>query len=54
MVIRNDIISTTTVLMAVATSESVFFMPHFARIEVKPAKKAEQKANTTHIFCFSA
>ena len=31
------------VRMAVATVESVFRMPHLARIEVTPAKKAEPK-----------
>jgi len=34
-------ISTTTVRSAVATSESVFRIPHLARIEVSPAKNAE-------------
>lgn len=40
---------TTKVLMNVATLLSVFFIPHLARIEVIPAKKAERKANKTHI-----
>ena len=35
---------TTMVRMAVATSESVFEIPHFASIEVMPAKKAEPAA----------
>ena len=41
--------STTTVLTAVATSESVSFIPHLARIEVSPANKADIKAITSHI-----
>ena len=41
--------STTTVRIAVATEESVFRMPHFARIAVIPAKKAEAKAKNNHI-----
>ena len=48
-VIRNAMTSTTTVLVAVARLESVCFMPHFARTEVMPAKKAEPKANKIHI-----
>ena len=36
--------STTMVRTAVATVESVFRIPHFARIEVMPAKKAEPAA----------
>ena len=41
----SDIISTTIVRIAVATVESVFLIPHFARIAVAPAKKcgAERK-----------
>ncbi len=35
---------TTMVRMAVATSESVFEIPHFASTEVMPAKKAEPVA----------
>jgi len=35
--------------MAVATSESVFEIPHFASIEVIPAKKAEPVAYKIHI-----
>ena len=42
-------ISTTIVLIAVATSESVLLIPHFARIEVIPAKKAEPTAKPNHI-----
>ena len=34
-------IRTTTVRTAIATVESVFLIPHFARIEVTPAKNAE-------------
>ena len=41
--------STTMVLRAVATVESVFFIPHLANMEVRPAKKAERKANSTHM-----
>ena len=37
------------VLNAVATAESVFLMPHFARIEVIPAKNAERNASTIHM-----
>ena len=46
-------INTTIVLMAVATSESVFFIPHFARIDVKPANIAEKiavRCNATNLF----
>lgn len=35
--------------MAVATVESVFSIPHFARIDVSPEKKAEPNANISHI-----
>ena len=42
-------ISTTMVLKAVATLESVFLIPHFARIPVRPAKKADPNANKSHI-----
>ena len=42
--------NTTTVLRAVATSESVFLIPHFARIDVIPAKNADRTAITIHIF----
>ena len=45
----SDIISTTIVRIAVATVESVFLIPHFARIAVAPAKSAEPSANNTHI-----
>lgn len=38
-----------TVLMAVATVASVFFMPHFAKMAVSPEKTAEIAANKTHI-----
>ena len=37
------------VRMAVATSESVFEIPHFASMEVIPAKKAEPIAYIIHI-----
>ena len=43
-------IRTTTVRTAVATVESVFRIPHLARIEVTPAKNAEPIANKSHIF----
>ena len=42
-------INTTIVRIAVAASESVFLIPHFARIAVNPAKTAEPNANTIHI-----
>ena len=55
--IRNTITqenrSTTTVRRAVATVESVFWIPIFAKIEVSPAKKAEQTAYKSHIFYHS-
>ena len=41
--------STTIVLIAVATSESVFLIPHFASTEVIPVKNAERTAITSHI-----
>ena len=40
---------TTAVRTAVATVESVFLIPHFARIDVTPAKKAEPAAYRSHI-----
>lgn len=40
---------TTIVRIAVATSESVFFIPHFARTAVAPAKKADIIADMIHI-----
>ena len=42
--------STTMVRRAVAMSESVFFIPHFANIAVKPAKTDEPTAAKSHIF----
>lgn len=42
-------IVTAIVLIAVAVSESVFLIPHFARIDVMPAKNAEPAANMSHI-----
>lgn len=39
----------TIVRIAVATSESVFLIPHFARIDVSPAKKADSIAIISHI-----
>ena len=41
--------STMMVRSAVATVESVLRMPHLARMEVTPAKKAEPNASTTHM-----
>ena len=41
--------NTTIVRMAVAASESIFRIPHFARIDVNPAKTAEPNANKIHI-----
>ena len=38
-----------TVLTAVATVESVFLIPHFAKMEVRPAKMAEPNANKIHM-----
>ena len=40
--------------MAVATSESVFEIPHFASMEVIPAKKAEPIAYIIHISKFTS
>ncbi len=37
------------VLIAVAILELVCLMPHFAKMEVNPANRAEAKANTTHM-----
>lgn len=39
-----DMRSTTIVRIAVATVESVFLIPHFARMEVAPANSAEPTA----------
>lgn len=41
--------NTIVVRRAVAISESVFFMPHFARTAVRPAKRAEKTAIMIHI-----
>ncbi len=41
--------STITVRMAVATVESVRRTPHFARMAVSPAKRAEPNAKNIHI-----
>ena len=38
------------VLIAVATFESIFFIPIFAKIDVRPANNAELKANKSHIY----
>lgn len=40
---------TTSVRMAVATSESVLRMPHFARMDVRPAKSADATAAAIHV-----
>ena len=45
---------TTIVLIAVATSESVFFIPHFAKIVVRPAKTADSTAIIIHILNYSS
>lgn len=37
------------VRIAVATSESVFLIPHLAKMAVMPAKNVEPNANNTHI-----
>ena len=42
-------IKTTTVRIAVATSESVLRIPHFAKIAVTPAKNADNPAIIIHI-----
>ena len=44
-----DMRSTIIVRIAVATVESVFLIPHFARMEVAPANSAEPPAKSTHI-----
>ena len=43
-------ISTTIVRSAVATSESVFLIPHFANIAVRPANNADNAAIINHMF----
>jgi hypothetical protein len=43
---------TIMVLIAVAKSESVFLMPHFASMDVRPAKKADSAAITSHNIVF--
>ena len=47
--ISHEKISTTIVRIAVAASESVFLIPHFARTEVRPANSAEPNAKSIHI-----
>jgi len=42
--ISHEKINTTIVRTAVATVEFVFLIPHFARMEVTPAKNAEPNA----------
>ena len=37
------------VRIAVATSESVFLIPHLAKMAVMPAKNAEPNANNTYM-----
>jgi len=41
--------STTVVRSAVAVSESVFMIPHFAKTDVSPAEKADNIAIIIHI-----
>ena len=45
--------STTMVRIAVAMSESVFLIPHFARMAVNPAKTDDKIAAANHIFSSS-
>ena len=45
--------NTTIVRSAVATSESVFLMPHLARMAVSPANTAESTAINSHIISFT-
>lgn len=52
--ISHENTSTTIVRIAVATSESVLRMPHFARMVVIPAKKEKPIAYNIHIFCHLA
>ena len=40
---------TTMVRRAVATSESVLRIPHLAKIEVKPANRADRTAIKSHV-----
>ena len=47
--ISHEKTKTTTVRSAVATSESVFLMPHLAKIAVKPANTADKTAANSHI-----
>ena len=47
--INHEKIKTTIVRNAVATWESVFLIPHLARIDVIPANKADPNAYKTHI-----
>ena len=42
-------IRTTIVRIAVATPESVFLIPHFARMDVNPASNADKKAYNNHM-----
>lgn len=42
--VRIENAETTIALRAVATVETVFLIPHFARIEAMPARIAESKA----------
>ena len=44
---------TTTVLSAVAISESVFLIPHLARIDVAPANTADKTAIMIHMVSIS-
>jgi hypothetical protein len=47
--IKNEKISTTAVRSAVATSDLVFLIPHFASIAVSPANTADITAANIHI-----
>ena len=51
--ISHENASTTMVRMAVATVESVFRMPHLARMAVRPAKSAEPNAKKIHMSVLS-
>ena len=45
--------TTTTVLSAVATLESVFFSPTLAKIAVRPANSADKNASKIHMVKFN-
>ena len=48
--IAHENTSTTAVRIAVATVESVLRIPHFARMDVTPAKSADKNAKAIHIY----